>query len=1039
MRKFLTLLLGTVCALCLTIGVAACNSTPEDADLGLSISQETATIDITQSSTLQLSATVTAGGSYVFSWTSSDKNVATVHPTSGLVTAVSAGTATITVSVREKGTVDELDRKTCLVNVTTPDGYYNILTGTSGIAQNENVKNDPGVWYLYYGSALSSTALYCVKDSVTMNVSALKGTWYLRYYPKFAVGTMLDISFTVTLDVDAYIRLSAGGTVAGGGVEYRYLEAGTHDITLSRVLGDIPFSVSLTTAPGTDSSSGTTDTFYAGNLNLKLTDISFTEGVKLTDSSGNIAKAAYINVAKGETTLQLDALAPAGGDAIVWSSSENGVATVDQTGLVTAVDAGKTVITARSGDKYATCTVSVVTKEVNLNANYIILDAAGSKVAASYQLKAKATDDTPVDVEWNSDNPSVATVDGNGLVTAVSAGSAKITATVAGMELECTVAVGNSASDEPYGVVNAGKDEVLKNVDKWFTNVSHSGLTSVTFAGGEITIDQDTNQRTVNLLCQPLFEVGARYSVSFTVEAASGDMGKNADRLQFGTGTGYNSGSNINSAYESQLTNATSLTCTGEFTVSANEPFFITFRVQKSHYSIKDITFTKIADPEKSSLTGLEEQSATLTLGDSNENTATIRPIINLVNDFDEVSLTFISANPGVATVDANGVVTAVAVGTTTISVSDGTNTKIFTVIVTDGETPPPVILVSITPERATLDKAGADYANTLQIEATFSDASGCTLTYKSSNTSVATVSESGLVTAIAAGECTITVSDGTNSKICTVTVVNSDAAKLTGISADGMILDLNNSTSTSSSKLTATVTGEGAESVIVTWTSDNTAVATVDQSGNVTAVSAGVANITASDGKNSKTCKVVVGDSARTLGDYVLGGTAADASSDPEKWYGYGDNDTAFVANYTDNRVSVTKANGAEKSFYLFYQPLLPVGTRYNVSITVTRDGGKNLGTVKRFQFGTGTVYNASADPTKVEIVTDNTGTNYQQNSLTVSGTFTVSGNEPFYISFRTTNTGFTFEVTFTPVSEESTAQVSELEALPATGKENG
>ena len=42
--------------------------------------------------------------------------------------------------------------------------------------------------------------------------------------------------------------------------------------------------------------------------------------------------------------------------------------------------------------------------------------------------------------------------------------------------LPASTAVGNSASDEPYGVVNAGKDEVLKNVDKWFTNVSHSGL-----------------------------------------------------------------------------------------------------------------------------------------------------------------------------------------------------------------------------------------------------------------------------------------------------------------------------------------------------------------------------------------------------------------------------------------------------------------------------------------------------------------------------------------------------------------------------------
>ncbi len=89
MKRLMSLLLGTLCAVCLVFG-AACKPKPKTPELGLAISQETATIDITQGPTLQLSATVTASGNYVFSWTSSNKNVANVHPTSGLVTAVTA-------------------------------------------------------------------------------------------------------------------------------------------------------------------------------------------------------------------------------------------------------------------------------------------------------------------------------------------------------------------------------------------------------------------------------------------------------------------------------------------------------------------------------------------------------------------------------------------------------------------------------------------------------------------------------------------------------------------------------------------------------------------------------------------------------------------------------------------------------------------------------------------------------------------------------------------------------------------------------------
>lgn len=1039
MKRLMSLLLGTLCAVCLVFG-AACKPKPKTPELGLAISQETATIDITQGPTLQLSATVTASGNYVFSWTSSNKNVANVHPTSGLVTAVTAGTATITVSVREKGTVKELDSKSCVVNVTTPEGYYNIVTGTSGVAQNENVKADPGVWYLYYGSALDASALYCVKDTLNMSVSAIKGTWYLRYYPKFTAGTMVDISFTVTLDVDAYLRLSMG---SDGGIEYRELTAGTHDITFSRVLGDIPFSVSLTTTNG----NGIADAFYAGDLNMKLTGLSFTEGVKLTGPDGSVLKSAYINVAQGESTLQLDALAPAGGEDIVWSSSEEGVATVDQTGLVTAVDAGQTTITAASGDKKAECTVNVITKEITLNSTYVILDTADEKAPKTYQLAAKSSDNSPLQIEWRSDNTEAATVDANGLVTAVAAGGAMVIGTVEGMEITCTVAVGNSAANEPYSAeLDKTANDVLANPNKWYSVGSHAEWVEFAYDNGTISTTRtgSSNARTMNLLIQPLFAVGTTYTVSFTVDHNSDGWGNATDHFHYGVGRGYNANNvgndKIVTEHADELKgNIPAATYTGTFVVEAGNPFFISFRTAKSNAVIRDITFTKVADPEKSSLTGLQSQSATLTLGDSESNTVQIEPIINRVNEFDEVVITYTSANNSIATVDENGLVTAVAVGSTKIIVSDGTNAKEFTVVVSDGENPPPVVLVSISPESATLDKAGVTHGNTVQIEATYSDASGCPLTYASSDNAVATVDASGLVTAVAVGECTITVSDGTNEKTCTITVENSNAAKLTSISAENLILDLANATAPNAAKLTATVEGEGVENVTVMWSTDNAAVAAVDENGNITVAAAGVANITATDGTHSKTCKVVVGDSGRELGEYTLSGDAANAVSDPAKYYGYGDSDPDFVATYNaEGKINVAKANGKEKSFYLYYQPLLSVGTKYNVSITITRNEGKNLGTIKRLQFGTGTAYNSAADPSKVQIVTDNTGTNYAQNSLTLSGTFTVDGSEPFYICFRTTNTGFTFEFTFTPVEEAPAAQTAVAEALPANGKEN-
>jgi|LSQX01.2.fsa_nt_gb uncharacterized protein YjdB len=149
--------------------------------------------------------------------------------------------------------------------------------------------------------------------------------------------------------------------------------------------------------------------------------------------------------------------------------------------------------------------------------------------------------------------------------------------------------------------------------------------------------------------------------------------------------------------------------------------------------------------------------------------------------------------------------------------------------------------------------------AGTSQLTATVTppNATNKLITWTSSNTAVAIVSASGLVTAKALGTATITVmtADGGFTDTCIVTVTNN---AITGIKLDAQALSLQYK---SMSKLTVTFTPSNVTNKNVTWTSDNEKAATVDQEGNVTAKGRGTATITATaDGTNiSDTCAVTV------------------------------------------------------------------------------------------------------------------------------------------------------------------------------------
>ena len=214
--------------------------------------------------------------------------------------------------------------------------------------------------------------------------------------------------------------------------------------------------------------------------------------------------------------------------------------------------------------------------------------------------------------------------------------------------------------------------------------------------------------------------------------------------------------------------------------------------------------------------------------------------------------VTWSSNSTAVATVDGNGLVTAVAAGATTITATSEGQSGTASVTVSSI----PVASVTVSPSPASVQQGA-----TVQLTATPKDANGNPLngrvvTWSSNNTAVARVNGSGLVTGVGAGTATITAtSEGqsgtsdvtvTLAPVASVTVTPSPASVAVGLTV----------------QLTATpkdANGNPLSGRVVTWSSNNTAVATVNGSGLVSGVTAGSATITATSEGKTGTSAVTV------------------------------------------------------------------------------------------------------------------------------------------------------------------------------------
>lgn len=568
--------------------------------------------------------------------------------------------------------------------------------------------------------------------------------------------------------------------------------------------------------------------------------------------------------------------------AVSWSSSDENVAQVSGTGVVTPLSQGVAVISAKSydGNYVDYCMVTVDGAKAD-KVTGVSLSAAAKTIAVgeSYTIKA---DVEPVygdltKVKWHSSNEKVATVSSSGKVTAAATGQAVIVAETADgnytsscvinvIEKISSVKLNKSKLSLKVGSTSALTAQVNPDTVKGNAVVWKSSKPSVA------AVDSNGN----------VYAIAAGSAVITAVSAQDSTMSKNCTVT-------------VSSATAKVPATSIKLNKT-TVSVKAGSTYQLKPKVTPSNadskFAVWSSSNSKIAIVDASGLvSGISSGTATIYAKDVsgkksvsckvkvtgtpaikaqsislNKGYAEIETGSNVVLNSTTLpvgapnpKINWSSSDDTVAKVDSNGKVTGVSVGTAVIyaTTSDGSISNLC--IVRVKETVQSVIL-----NQSTLALSMGSDPVTLKAAVKPDNISMQDVIWTSSNPSVAAVNADGKVTPVSKGTTEITatsVLDSSKSAKCFVTVNEAVKVPVTGININSYSLNLNVGYTI---QLQTTVLPSNATTKAVIWTSSDTKVATVDQNGVITGVAKGAAYIIAKtvDGGFTSTCMVNVGTS---------------------------------------------------------------------------------------------------------------------------------------------------------------------------------
>ena len=495
-------------------------------------------------------------------------------------------------------------------------------------------------------------------------------------------------------------------------------------------------------------------------------------------------------------------------DALSWTSSNPKVAQVSSNGTITAVASGSAVITAKTANgKTASVNVLVKTPTVKLS-------AISKTMYRGETTKLTATSSNKKPVSWTSSDPTIASVDSNGTIKTLKNGTVKISASANGGKATCTITVKEpiqiSATTSSF---YRGKTTTLKAIPAYSTTItwmsSNPSIATVSSNGvvtgkkaGTVTITAKAFGKSVTKsikVVEPSLKVTGSTSLyrgkTTTLKAT----------------TSYSTKVTWKSSKPSIATVSSSGVVTGK---KAGTVYIYANAYGKS---------VKYKLTIKEPALKLNKSSSSIYKG----KTTTLKATTSY-----RTKVTWKSSNSSIATVSSTGVVTGKKAGTAYIYANAyGKSVK---------------CKVTVKNPTITLNKSKATaYAGkSYTLKATTSYRTK--ISWKSSNTKIATVDSKGMVKLKKAGKVTISATAFGKKVNCVLTVKNPT-------------LKVSKASVSIYRKKSYTVKAIAVPGGKVSWSSSNKAIATVSSSGKITGMKKGTAYVYAKIHGLKKTIKVIV------------------------------------------------------------------------------------------------------------------------------------------------------------------------------------
>lgn len=623
-------------------------------------------------------------------------------------------------------------------------------------------------------------------------------------------------------------------------------------LTIKRILSALALSLFLMSGCG-----GPEPEPVPGPTPVTPAKISVT-GVSLNKSSITLVEGA------NESLVATVSPSDATDKEVSWSSSESSVASVDSKGTVKAVKAGTTTVTVKTNDggKTASCSVTVEAKvisvtSVSIDQNSLELIEGEEATLASTVEPGDATNKT---VAWSSSDPTVATVE-DGKVVAVAPGTATITVTTEDgkktdscevtikskvihlerLKMDCESLTLRAHWSEPI-VVSFFPDNAEDQTVNWISTDEsvawpkpRPGQPYVcdvqAVSPGEASIIAVSNDGGKTAQCNVTVTPIPLERVSISLSSMLVYVGQ---EIQWDVYYAPDEATNKNVTWKVADPSIASVDQNGVIKGLSPGNTKVSIVSEDGGFTSEHELWVREATVKVTSIE-LDKTTLSMTSGTDETLTAILNP-----SDATNKDVIWFSSDLNVAWVSKDGIVSAKNPGTCTVTAISVDGRFESTCVVTVGASPSSKVSgVRMSNSEIALNVGGIA---TLYATVSPSTATNKGLTWTSSDPSVAKVDNYGNVTAVKVGSAVITVktADGGYTDKCTVKV-QTQVVHAQKVTLDRTSVTLNVK---SQLRLRATISPSGVTNPNLTWESDNTSVARVDDSGVVTAVGPGQTRI---------------------------------------------------------------------------------------------------------------------------------------------------------------------------------------------------